>query len=71
MNLKILKEAIKQWLPMWWAKKHREILEIEANLSSLQRRIDEGALDKAQLEELKRLEERKAQWLKKEEQEWR
>jgi hypothetical protein len=34
-NLKRTKLAIKKWILVWKARKHREVLEIESNLSRL------------------------------------
>jgi hypothetical protein len=51
-NLKRVKEAIKQWIPIWRAKRQREILEIKEILSGLHRSIDDSGLSEAKLEEI-------------------
>jgi hypothetical protein len=50
--MKKLKEAIKLWIPVWRAKKQREISKIEENLTRLRQSIDEGSLDTSKLDEL-------------------
>jgi hypothetical protein len=63
--------AIKKWISVWKARRKREVLEIESNLSRLLSNEDGDPLSSAQLEEIKSLEERRNAWLRKDEQEWR
>lgn len=71
-NLKCTKAVIKKWIPVWKANRKKELLEIEeGNLSRIIFEVDDEALNQAQLEELKCLENKRNEWLKQEEVEWR
>jgi len=66
-NLKRTKMAIKKWIPVWRARKHREVLEIESNISRFLSNEKGAPLCSTQLEEIKSLEERRNAWLRKDE----
>jgi len=70
-NLKRTKAAIKKWILVWKAKRQKELLDIEGNLSRIMSEVDDGSLNQVQLKELKCLENKRNEWLKKEEMEWR
>jgi len=70
-NLKNLKNAIKNWLPQWKSKRFRFIRDIEDRLAKVLRNLEESPLSNAKLTELRQLEDKRAKWLKTEEQEWR
>jgi hypothetical protein len=70
-NLKNTKATIKNWIPKWKAKKTKEISEIEIELSRLGTRLDRESLSPTLLEELRCLEKKHNEWLKREEEEWR
>lgn len=67
-NLKLLKEAIKKWLPIWIAQRQRNLRETEDRLAET---LDDGPLSSNMLEELKFLESQRTSWINSEEQWWR
>jgi hypothetical protein len=68
--MKPTKDAIKKWIPVWKDKRQTKLLEIEGNLSWIMFKVDDASLNQTQLEELKCLENKRNEWLKKEEMEW-
>jgi hypothetical protein len=70
-NLECTKETIKKWISVWKANRQKELLEIDGNLSRIMSEVDDGSLNQVQLEELKCIENKRNEWLKKKETEWR
>jgi hypothetical protein len=60
-NITKVKRAIKKWIPIYKARSHREIIEIENDISN-----DNNHPSQAQLEDIKSLEAHKLDWLEKE-----
>jgi hypothetical protein len=69
-NLKNLKNAIKNWLPLWKSKRSRHIWDTEEKLAKVLSSLEDSPLTTAKLTELRDLEDKCAKWLKTEEQEW-